>query len=358
MALTGVVLLAANPVFFHHALGCDAHMGVVCAVVWGLYFLLRWSVQQRLWQVFVAGLILGCIPAIRYADAIMGVGVAVFILAYVIRWPRAWWLYLIAGLPVAAVVFGLAAMGSVKLYFTPDVIPAAGAAATLWKVSTVLLYTCGPLVGTAFLALLVWSIIRGPKSWLGCLAGVIGAAIPIVPLLIYNQLMMGAFWKTGYSLTNEETGFTWDYLKEHALDYIYQIQINGLGLAFALGVVGIIALICTRRLRRVGIMAALMTVPMLLVYMAYYWAPQMNAQMTMRFILPTFPVYILAGMWALSELTARAGFSAHLAIPAALIGIQLLMGDVGYPLRGGPDALSARGADAHHRRPQQSRRVR
>ncbi len=60
------------------------------------------------------------------------------------------------------------------------------------------------------------------------------AAVPIVPLLIRNQLVLGAFWRTGYSLTNEQTGFGWSYFTQHALQYIQQINSGGLGLMLAL----------------------------------------------------------------------------------------------------------------------------
>ena len=72
--LAGVIVLAANPTFTHHALTGDAHMGVACALAWGVYLLVRWGDEGRLWQAFAAGLALGCIPTIRYADAIMGAG--------------------------------------------------------------------------------------------------------------------------------------------------------------------------------------------------------------------------------------------------------------------------------------------
>jgi hypothetical protein len=75
-----------------------------------------------------------------------------------------------------------------------------------------------------------------------------------------------------------------------------------------------------------GVMLSLMAVPMLLLYMAYYWAPQMNSAATMRFILPTFPLYLVAGIWAMQELTARAPAAARVAVPASLIGVQLLWG--------------------------------
>ena len=63
-----------------------------------------------------------------------------------------------------------------------------------------------------------------------------------------------------------------------------------------MGIVGIASMICIRGARALGAMLALVCVPMLLLYMAYYWAPQMNSAATMRFLLPTFPAYVLAGI--------------------------------------------------------------
>src|SRR5262245_62123839 len=51
-ALCAVILLAANPTFVHHALSGDSHMGVTCCVAWGLYLLVRWAQEGRIWQVF------------------------------------------------------------------------------------------------------------------------------------------------------------------------------------------------------------------------------------------------------------------------------------------------------------------
>src|SRR5205823_5460871 len=90
------------------------------------------------------------------------------------------------------------------------------------------------------------------------LAFIFGALIPILPLLIRNQLLLGAFWRTGYALTNEQTGFAWSYFREHALDYIHQLHSGGVGLLFALGIVGMTCMICLRAWRPLGAMLALM----------------------------------------------------------------------------------------------------
>lgn len=250
-ALCGVVLLAANPVFCHHALSGDSHMAVACCVTWGCYLLFRWSEEGLLWQAFAAGLVFGIIPSIRYPDAIMGLGVAAFLL---------------------------------------------------------------------------WNARRFDRIHAHWLAAVCGAAVTILPLLLRNQLVLGAFWKTGYSLTNEQTGFAWKYFRDHALGYVNAIHSGGMGLVFALGVIGIVYMICTRAYRAMGIMFALFAVPMLLLYMAYYWAPQMNSSMTMRFLLPTFPAYLIAGVFALRQFLAAAPKGARVAVPVTLVAVQLLWG--------------------------------
>ncbi len=163
-----------------------------------------------------------------------------------------------------------------------------------------------------------------PRIWLHYLAALVGAAIPLVPLLIRNHLAFGAFWRTAYALTNEQTGFGWEYFSQHALSYIRQINGDGLGPVFILGAIGMTAMCAARGRRATGLMLVLITVPTLLLYMAYYW---MGGAGSMRFLLPTFPCYILAGMWALSEGTARAGVLR----PAVLIIVLLLQALWGVP---------------------------
>ena len=120
---------------------------------------------------------------------------------------------------------------------------------------------------------LLLHVTRVPGVWKHYLVFVAGALVPVLPLLIRNQLLLGAFWRTGYALTNEQTGFSWAYFKEHALGYVQMIHSGGVGLLFPLGIIGIASMICMRGTRAIGAMLALICVPMLLLYMAYYWAP-------------------------------------------------------------------------------------
>ncbi|MGH7180171.1 MAG: ArnT family glycosyltransferase [Tepidisphaeraceae bacterium] len=250
-ALTGVFALAVNPTFVRHALSGDAHMAVALCVAWGTYFLVRWSQDGRTWQIFLAGLVFGSIPAVRYPDSLIGLGVIAF----------------------------------------------------LWLNRR-----------------------THPKFSLHTLAAVLGAAVSLVPLLIHNQLLLGAFWRTAYALTNEQTGFAWQYFREHAIDYVRQIGAGGVGLLFAPGVVGIAWMCTVPRWRALGTAFAFFIVPLTLLYMAYYWAPPMNAGATMRFLLPTFPVYAISAIWMLDQATRAAPNAARVTIPIVLVGTQLLWG--------------------------------
>jgi uncharacterized membrane protein len=250
-ALAGLVLVAMNPTFTHHALDGDSHMGVTFCVLWALYFMMLWSKEGKLWQVGLAGLFLGCIPTVRYGDVVMGTGAAAFFLWHIRKFPQIWKHYAVA---------------------------------------------------------------------IGC------AIVPVLPMLIRNQIVMHAFWRTGYSLTNEETGFSWAFFKAHAVDYLQQVQGAGIGMFFALGVAGMVWMVCVKRTRALGSMLLLATTSMLVLYMAYYWAPQMNSQMTMRFLLPTFPLYVIAGLWILAEAMKSAPMGARIAVPAVVVAVQLCWG--------------------------------
>jgi len=62
--------------------------------------------------------------------------------------------------------------------------------------------------------------------------------------------------------------------------------------------------------------------------MAYYWGPSRNAAATMRFLMPTFSLYILAGLWMGRELLRRKDVpqAGRIALLGLLIAVQLIWG--------------------------------
>jgi hypothetical protein len=160
---------------------------------------------------------------------------------------------------------------------------------------------------------------------LHALAGAAGAAIPLGLLAARNQAAFGAFWRTAYALTNEQTGFSWDYFRAHFTQYLRFVQSDGAGLLFAFGLAGMALLPARRETRPLGLAAALMAIPSMLLYMAYYWAPAQMATGTMRFLVPTIPLYVLAGVFALRALASAAGSrAAGAALVAVVVVFQAL----------------------------------
>lgn len=260
--------LAINGAFAEHALTAISHMPVAFCLVWGVYLLLIWSDTGKLACALAAGLLLGCIPTIRYADAIVAVGIALFLLLHAKKFPQIWKHYL---------------------------------------------------------------------------AAAIGAFLPVLPLLIRNQLLFGAFWHTGYSLTNEESGFGWNYFTQHALGYLQMLQSNGVGLFFALAVIGLVCMLAGKRDRKIAALILGSTVPFLIVYMAYYWGgagggmgggpggggpgggPGGGLGGSMRFLVPIVPLFIIAAAYALAQITAHTPRKLKIAIPVTVLALQCLI---------------------------------
>lgn len=262
-ALLAVVALGLNPAFTVHALTQISHMPVAFCIVWGMLALWIWSSTGKIAWAVVAGLLLGCIPGTRYADAVVAPAAALFMLLHLRRFPR----------------------------FHRHLIAAA-----------------------------------------------LGAAIPIVPLLVRNQLLLGAFWRTGYTLTHEQTGFSYEYFKQHAVGYLQMLQGSGLGMMFAFGLAGMVWMLAVPRVRGLSAMLLTAIVPFTVVYMAYYWAMGIpnaggmggpggggGGAGAMRFLVPIVPLFVIAGAWAMSRMLNAAPLGVKIAAPLVVLAMQGLM---------------------------------
>jgi hypothetical protein len=173
---------------------------------------------------------------------------------------------------------------------------------------------------------------------------VVGALIPIFALGVHNTAAYGAFWRTGYALTNEQTGFGLQYFTAHAIPYLQALGGQGAALMFAFGLAGLAALAVDPRQRWVGALFAGLTVPLVLLYMAYYFGGggPGGAIGNLRFLIPTFPFFAVAGVWVLSRLEEQLGLAGRAAV-VAVAGVQLLVGLVssGQTLEAARVSLSA-----------------
>ena len=172
----------------------------------------------------------------------------------------------------------------------------------------------------------VLTMLRHREAWRSAVVCAVAAAVPVFALLAYHQGAFGAFWRTGYSLTKEQTGFSWEWFTQHAVSYLEGLGGEGAGVLFGLGLAGIAVLCARRQTWRHGTLLALMVAPVTVLYMSYYWSGGGRAAGAMRFLVPTFFVYALAGVWLLSVLgesrrTAAVTAGLVLAAVAAAWGI-------------------------------------
>jgi 4-amino-4-deoxy-L-arabinose transferase-like glycosyltransferase len=246
--LAAVFVMAVNPSFNQQAIWCFAHMAVIFCLVYGLYLLAVWSDARRPWQIFLAGMLFGCVPAIRYPEALFLPGFALFLLTH-------------------------------------------------------------------------YNIKEGISRH--HIAALLGLALPLVPFLIRNHEAFGAFYKTGYALTNEQSGIGLIYLKNNFFDYIRSLNNTGIGLFFPLGLLGMIMMAFDAEQRRYGLLFIIITIPVTLLYTAYYWPPEPTSLPTVRFMLPTFVCYALAGIWLLIRMTDHMSMFKKSLIVAVVLVMQL-----------------------------------
>jgi len=123
---------------------------------------------------------------------------------------------------------------------------------------------------------------------------IVSALIAVTPLLIHHWRAFGAPWVTGYSLCGESTGFGWKFFKENWWLMLTRMDTGGLILLFPLGLVGL-AYLAIHDAKR-GLLLGLWAVPGLLLYSAYYWAPQGDGPGYVRFFVSVFPPLILSAL--------------------------------------------------------------
>lgn len=179
------------------------------------------------------------------------------------------------------------------------------------------------IVGLAIAGWLAWRVRPLGRIW----PAVLGALLPLGALGVHNTAAYGAFWRTGYALTNEQTGFGLRYFTGHAVPYLQALGGQGLALMFAFGVAGLAALVADPRHRREGVLLAGLSVPLVLVYMAYYFGGggPGGAMGNLRFLIPTFPFFATAAVWLLAHLAGLLGSAGRAAV-GAVAAVQLLTG--------------------------------
>ncbi|MFQ6114310.1 MAG: glycosyltransferase family 39 protein, partial [bacterium] len=154
----------------------------------------------------------------------------------------------------------------------------------------------------AFVSFLLTNFQKSKTYYASFVSAIIGVGLPTMALAIRNQITFGDFWKTGYGLTNEPAHFGFTYFLQHFIPYIAQLLFEGLGVIFITGLIGGAILIIKKEFRVIGFFFLLLILPLTFLYMAYVWPPDPQS---MRFLLPTFPIYTILTAWMLKFLTEK-----------------------------------------------------
>lgn len=129
------------------------------------------------------------------------------------------------------------------------------------------------------------------RYWISLILAVIAASIPIFIMALHNYLAFGIFSLNGYTTNNNSTLFSLFGMVKIFM-YIGNLHLVGLGWFATLGFIGFFILCKMKETRREGILLAGIAISTLLMYSAYFFFDQ-----TQRFLLPTFYLYVISGMW-------------------------------------------------------------
>ncbi len=255
------ILLASNPLHCFFALSALSHTSATCFAIWGMLFVWRWTERGGWWNAALGGALTAFTYTTRYSEALLA-------------------------LPACA--------------------------------------------------LMVW---RGVDLWRGTppgqrqrtalrFAGQVAlmaatAAVTVTPLLIHHWIAYGSPWVNGYTLCKEDTGFSWEWFGKNWRLTLTRMNEGGLFLVFPLGLAGM-AYLLVHRLKR-GLFVALWALPSLLLYTAYYWAPEGDGWGFVRFFASIFPPFILAALSLLgTAVPSRPGWTVALGAVVLLIaGVNL-----------------------------------
>lgn len=167
-------------------------------------------------------------------------------------------------------------------------------------------------------------------SWKDVAAGLAGITAGLLPVLWYQHVAFGAFWRTGYAAGGNATSFSIGWFIQHIPMLCDCLLRPGLGLVLLtpLAVAGIVAL--WWRARVLGVFLALWIGLLVGGYTAYYGAPQSNTLLYARFFLGVYPALVLAALWLGfgAGWTGRASRVAQVAVAlAALLTASLNFSD-------------------------------
>jgi Dolichyl-phosphate-mannose-protein mannosyltransferase len=159
------------------------------------------------------------------------------------------------------------------------------------------------------------------RSWAESAALLAAWAVPVVILVSYNWVTMHTI--TGYDPTNESTGFSWDNFTNNWETMVRQICNSGLFFIIPFSLLGMVMM--WKWNWKFTAMLFCWIIPSLVIYTAYYWAPDNGTIMYLRFYLTIFPALALAAVWSMKRLIELADRDGSRILPGVAVAIVLMV---------------------------------
>ena len=139
--------------------------------------------------------------------------------------------------------------------------------------------------------------------------------VPVLLLAAYNWHSMHHL--TGYDPTNESTGFSLDKFGENWETMLRELYNTGFFFTLPFTLIG--AVLMFQWNWRLSLVLAAWAVPNLLLYSAYYWAPDGSTISYLRFTLTIFPALAIATVWGLRSITKTASPTLSMAVAGVIV---------------------------------------
>jgi len=172
----------------------------------------------------------------------------------------------------------------------------------------------------------LWFGLGLTRSWRAAGAWLAGLAVPGLLLAWFHWSAFGSPLNTGYSLTDEQQGFSLSSFV-HNLRFYFAFMGEGVGPLFVLSLCGFVT--TWRRDWRRGAFFSVWLLPLALLYVSYYYLPALS-EGYLRFLLPLVaPCMLLALVFAREALAAFESPATRRLLIGALIACQVAWGVVG-----------------------------
>lgn len=320
LGLLSMLVLGLSQVMLTLSINPNSHALGTCLTVWSFYLMIRWLETGSLWRGMLCAFLLGYAYLVRYTEGlqIIPLGVAMLFAAV---WMK-------PSLRRYAFTLGGTLLFAVLAYFAARFFGANIAAGSSWlkplteEGGRAYVFLAAALVAAALVSLFIqprslWRLLVIGFAWL----------VPVLYQTIFNMVEMGSF--TSYAGTNESTGFHRDYFFANWEKMVRVLNDQGLFFVAPIGLVGLIAMY--RKLPLMATILMLWFLPSVLLYTAYYWAPDQWGVAYSRFILTELPALVIPAAWLLSKLIVDP--APALSLPSrphrtALAGVALLAAGV------------------------------